>query len=220
MASALTGPVLPPASGGKARQLVILLHGVGADGSDLIALAPFLAQALPDAEFIAPDAPFHYDQAPFGHQWFSLSDRNPFALTNGVRIAAPILDAFLDAELRCRGLDDDDLALVGFSQGAMMALHVAPRRPRACAGVVGFSGALVAPEALTGEILSYPPVLLIHGALDDVLPAAYMPLAAAALAEAGLSVGTHLVEHLGHGVDAEGIELASRFLTAVLRPAV
>ena len=109
-ATTLTGPIRAPASGGAPRQLVVLLHGVGSDGNDLIQLAPYFAQVLPDAEFIAPDAPFHYDMAPSGHQWFSLQDRTSSVVAAGARIAAPILDAFLDAELARRGLDDDALA--------------------------------------------------------------------------------------------------------------
>ncbi len=216
-ASTLMGPVQPPLSGGPPRQLVVLLHGVGADGNDLIALAPFLAQALPEAEFVAPDAPFHYDLAPIGHQWFSLMDRSPSAIANGVRIAAPILDAFLDAELRRRGLEDSDLALVGFSQGTMMALHVAPRRPRPCAAILGYSGALISPEDLIGEVVSQPPVLLIHGEQDDVLPPDYMPVAAAALEAAGCRVRSHLQPMLAHGIDEAGLELGAAFLAEALR---
>lgn len=217
-ASALTRHVRPPLSGGKPRQLVALLHGVGADGADLIALAPLLAQALPDAEFVAPDAPFRYDMAGFGYQWFSLLDRSPHAVANGVRIAAPLLDAFLDAELRGRALDDSALALVGFSQGAMMALHVGLRRPRPCAGILGYSGALVAPDALDAEIACYPPVMLIHGEADDVVPVGYLPMACTALEEAGLRVRGVVVPELGHGIDENGIAQGARFLVDVLRP--
>lgn len=217
-ASALTGHVLPPRSGGKPKQLVVLLHGVGADGGDLIALAPLFAQGLPDAEFLAPNAPFRYDLAPIGYQWFSLLDRSPHAIANGARIAAPLLDAFLDAELRRLGLDDDDMALVGFSQGTMMALHVGLRRPRACAGILGYSGALVTPDSLDTEIASYPPVLLVHGEADDVVPAGYTELAAAALEAAGITVRSLMVPELGHGIDEQGVEHGTRFLAEVLRP--
>lgn len=217
-ASALNAHEHPPRSGGKPRQLVVLLHGVGADGADLIGLAPFLAEALPDAAFIAPDAPFHYDMAGFGYQWFSLLDRSPHAIANGVRIAAPLLDAFLDAELRSRGLGDDALALVGFSQGTMMALHVGLRRPRPCAGILGYSGALVAPDALDAEIASYPPVMLIHGEADDVVPVGYLPMACTTLEEAGLVVQGVVVPELGHGIDHQGIAQGARFLAKMLRP--
>lgn len=214
----LSGPTKTPLSGEKPRQLVVLLHGVGADGNDLIALASLLARALPHAEFIAPNAPFHYDMAPFGFQWFSLMDRSPHMVANGVRIAAPILEAFLDSELRRRNLDDEDMALVGFSQGTMMALHVGLRRHRACAGIVGCSGALVAPESLDAEISCYPPVLLVHGEADEVVPFGYMGLAATALDSVGVRVHSLAVPGLGHGIDDHGIDAASRFLVEVLRP--
>ena len=129
----LTGPRVVPRSG-PARQLIVLLHGVGADGQDLIGLAPALAGFLPHAAFVAPNGPEPCDMAPFGYQWFSLQDRRPEALRRGVQAAAPLVDAFLDDELERHGLEDRQLALVGFSQGTMTALHVAPRRakPRSC----------------------------------------------------------------------------------------
>lgn len=212
-ATMLSGPVLGPIAGGRARQLVVLLHGVGADGNDLIQLAPYFAQVLPEAEFISPHAPFHYDMAPFGHQWFSLQDRTPQAMAAGVRLAAPILDAFLDAELLRRGLDDSALALVGFSQGTMMALHVALRRRQPCAAVVGYSGALVAPETLSEEIASRPPVLLVHGADDDVVPVDCTTIAVQVLEEAGLTVYAQVRPELGHGIDEDGIALGAAFLS-------
>jgi len=159
----LSGPVRKPASGGKPRQLVVLLHGVGADGHDLIGLAPYWAPALPDAEFVSPDAPFPCDMAPYGRQWFSLQDRSPSAILGGVRAAAPILDAFLDEALAARGLDASQLALIGFSQGTMMSLYVGPRRAEALAGIIGYSGALIGADTLAQDIRSRPPVLLVHG---------------------------------------------------------
>lgn len=214
----LAGPVVPPAAGGPPKQLVVMLHGVGANGHDLIGLAPYFAQALPDAEFVAPHAPFPCDMAAFGHQWFSLAERTPGAIAAGVRAAAPLLSRFLDAELDRRRLTDDALALVGFSQGTMMALHVAPRRPHRCAGVLGYSGLLAAPEALAAEVTARPPVLLVHGEQDEVLPAVAMPMAAAALEAAGVPVQTHLRPGLGHGIDEPGILLGMRFLAQSLRP--
>ncbi|HET7593957.1 MAG TPA: phospholipase, partial [Stellaceae bacterium] len=157
----LSGPVRKPASGGKPRQLVVLLHGVGADGNDLIGLAPYWAPALPNAEFVSPDAPFPCDMAPYGRQWFSLQDRSPAAILGGVRAAAPILDAFLDEALAARGLEPSQLALVGFSQGTMMSLYVGPRREKALAGIVGYSGALIGADTLAQETRSRPPVLLV-----------------------------------------------------------
>lgn len=208
----LAGPSASPASGGTARQLVILLHGVGADGDDLLALAPLLAQALPDAAFVAPDGPFPYDAAPYGRQWFSLADRSPAAMAEGLRQAAPILDAFIESQLAVYGLDDSALALVGFSQGTMMALFVAPRRKQACAAVVGFSGALIAADALPGEIQSRPRCLLIHGDADDVVNPACLANAEAALAAVGVPVLAEMREGLGHEIDGPAVAFAAAFL--------
>ena len=190
MAMQLDGPRVAPAGGGRADALVILLHGLGADGADLIDLAPYLADTLPGAAFVAPNAPQPCDMAPYGYQWFSLQDRHPDRVAAGVRAAAPVLDAFIDAELAAHGLADDRLALLGFSQGCMMALHVGLRRPRACAAILGYSGRLVASDALAGEIVSRPPVLLCHGTADPVVPFDSLAAAQAALAGAGVDVTT------------------------------
>lgn len=214
----LDGPEVPPASGAAARQLVILIHGLGADGGDLIALAPHLAHALPDAHFIAPDAPFPCDMAPYGRQWFSLQDRDPQAMLSGLRMAAPILDGFIDAQIERLGLPASSVALVGFSQGTMMSLHVAPRRPEPLGAVVGFSGALLAGEALVEEARSRPPVLLIHGDADDVVPVQATPAAAGALQDAGFSVETLICPGVPHSIDQAGLRRATDFLVKYLSP--
>ncbi len=136
----LSGPSVPPAAGGAPRQLVIFLHGVGADGNDLIGLAPYFQKALPHARFISPNAPYPFDMAPYGYQWFSLQDFTEEARLLGAERAAPVLNAFIDTELARDGLADENLALIGFSQGAMMSLHVGLRRPRPMAGIVSYSG--------------------------------------------------------------------------------
>jgi phospholipase/carboxylesterase len=208
----LSGPTNKPASGGKPRQLVVLLHGVGADGNDLIGLAPYWAPLLPDAEFVSPDGPFPCDMAPFGRQWFSLQDRSPAAILAGVRATAPILDAFLDAALAARGLEDRQLALVGFSQGTMMSLYVGLRRAGAPAGIVGYSGALVGADSLPGEIRSRPKVLLIHGDADEVVPVRALAIATNGLKAAGVPVETLTRPGLGHGIDEEGLTRGGQFL--------
>src|SRR5437660_9981475 len=186
----LSGPSRPPASGGKPRRLVILLHGLGADGNDLIGLAPYWARLLPDAEFLSPNAPFPCDMAPDGYQWFRSQERSPEAVLGGVRAAAPILDAFIDEALEERGLTSSELALVGFSQGTMMSLFVGLRRAAPVAGIVGFSGRLIAPELLASELRSCPPVLLVHGTDDPLVPFESMASAEAALRQAGVPVET------------------------------
>jgi phospholipase/carboxylesterase len=208
----LQGPGLPPANGGKPRRLIVLLHGLGADGQDLIGLAPYFAQALPDAAFVSPNAPFACDMGPYGYQWFSVQDRDPARILAGVKVAAPILDHFLDTELARLGLTDAELALIGFSQGTMMSLYAGLRRPAACAAIVGFSGRLVAPEMLTAEIRSRPPVLLVHGDADPVVPYDSLAAAEKGLRADGVPVETHTRPGLGHGIDEEGISLAQAFL--------
>ena len=213
----LQGPSLPPASGGKPKQVVVLLHGVGADGNDLIGLADYWRELLPDAAFVAPHAPFPCDMAPYGYQWFSLQDRTPAMIEAGVRATAPILDHFLDATLAALGLEEQNLALVGFSQGTMMSLFVAPRRARPVAGVLGFSGALVAPDSLREEIRARPPVLLVHGEADDIVPFAMMAAAESALRQNGIKVEAIRCPGLGHAIDQTGLVRGGAFLQEILR---
>jgi phospholipase/carboxylesterase len=212
MVQPLTGPSRKPASGGPAKSLVVLLHGLGADGADLIELADPLGQVLPDAAFVAPNAPFACDMAPYGYQWFSLQNLSPESRAAGVDAAAPFLAAFIESELAARNLDHSRLALVGFSQGTMMSLHVGPRLGPGPAAIVGFSGLLVAPERLAVERASAPPILLIHGDADQIVPFSAMAHAAAGLSEAGLEVATIRRPGLGHGIDGPGLAAAAQFL--------
>lgn len=214
----LEGPRVKPFAGGAAQSLVVLLHGVGANGDDLIDLGLHWRSFLPETEFLSPHAPFPCDFFPERRQWFSVEDRAPDKLLAGMRAAAPILDQFLDEALAERGLDAGKLALVGFSQGAMMALHVGLRRKAQIAGVVSFSGALHGVEVLAGEIRSRPPVLLIHGEADDVVPFWLMGYAAAALSAAKVPVETLARPGLGHAIDEAGLKAAGLFLRAGLAP--
>ena len=212
----LSGPSQAPASGGDPKQLVILLHGLGADGNDLIGLAGYWARLLPDAEFLSPNAPFPCDMAPYGFQWFSAQDQTREARLAGVRAAAPILDAFIDEALAERGLNAGKLALVGFSQGTMMSLFVGLRRPEAVAGIVGFSGRLIAPELLADELRSRPSVFLVHGTEDPLV--SYRELAAAkeALEKEGVPVETLTCPGIGHSIDEAGLRRGGAFLQQVL----
>jgi phospholipase/carboxylesterase len=205
---------MAPRAGGPPRQLVVLLHGVGADGQDLIELAPAMAALLPGAAFVAPNAPDPCDMAPFGYQWFSLRDRRPEALLLGVQAVMPLIDASLDAELEGYGLRDHQLALVGFSRGAMAALYLAPRGPRALAGVLGYSGALIGGERLPQEATSRPPVFLVHGDADEVVPVQAMYGAVAGLQAAGVPVQWSLRRGLPHGIDPASIAHGAAFLAA------
>ena len=212
----LDGPRLA-AKSGRTKQLVVFLHGYGADGNDLIDIGEMWRDVLPDAAFVAPHAPEPCGMAPYGRQWFALTFRDPDERQTGVVAAQPGLDAFLDAELARHGLDDAALALVGFSQGTMLALHVGLRRRRAPAAILGYSGALVAPERL-GEATARsagdapPPVMLIHGEADSVVPATATLAAARALNAAGVAARSHVCPGLDHGIDQDGLILGARFL--------
>lgn len=210
----LSGPSVPPKGGGAAKQLLVLLHGIGADGNDLIGLAPFYQTVLPGAYVVSPNAPFPFDMAPFGYMWFSIADFGPTTRLNGVRTAAPFLDAFLDGELARLGLTEADLVLVGFSQGAMMALNVGLRRPRAPVAIIAHSGMLVADQHFASEIRVKPPVLLTHGAADEVVSPACLPAAEAALKAVQVPVEAHLIPGLGHGIDDATLRLDLGFLRA------
>lgn len=211
----LDGPRLKPASGQAAKNLVVFLHGYGANGDDLIDIGRHWAAELPDTAFVSPNAPEPCPGAPFGRQWFQLTLRDPSERWRGVTAATPVLDAFLDAELQRYQLDDSKLALVGFSQGTMMALHAGLRRKAGPAAILGYSGALAGPEHL-GQAAGRPPILLIHGDQDQVLPIDYMFAAGQALSEAGKPVRFHVCPGLGHGIDGEGLALGARFLKASL----
>jgi phospholipase/carboxylesterase len=203
---ALEGPSINPT--GPAKKLVVFLHGYGADGNDLIGLAEQWRALLRDAAFVSPHAPERCAMGGMGFQWFGLSRLDPHEMRAGADAAAPALNAFLDAELARLGLENSDLALVGFSQGTMMALHVGLARPRPPAAIVGFSGMLVAPDRLPASL---PPVLLVHGDSDQVVPPAALFEAVAALGKVG-AVRWHLSPGLPHGIDGAGLALAGRFL--------
>ncbi len=207
----IDGPRVPALSG-QTRSLVILCHGYGSNGEDLIGLVPHWRESLPDTAFISPNAPYPCPGAPGGYQWWAIAaggDRSA-----GLASAAPILDAFIDAELARLGLSDDRLALVGFSQGTMLALHVGPRREHQIAGIVGLSGALL--DTSLDDVKSRPPILLVHGDEDPMVPVGAYYTASEILERAGFPVTGHVSPGLGHGVDLAGVTLAKRFLAEVL----
>jgi phospholipase/carboxylesterase len=210
----LDGPRLEP-RGRAASALVVLLHGYGANGDDLIALGEEWRPRLPGAVFVAPNAPQAVPGMPGGLQWFALTMRDPAEFWRGVVAARPLVDRFLDRELARYRLAPDRLVVAGFSQGTMLALHVGLRRASAPAAIVGFSGLLAGPEHL-GEMTARPPVLLIHGEVDDLIPADALHIAREPLAQAGLPVEWHVRPGLGHGIDPGGVAIAGHFMAQAL----
>lgn len=211
----LDGPRYGPVAGGAAQQLMILLHGVGADGKDLIELAPHLGQIFPNAAFVAPNAPNRYDQGLSGYQWISSGIRVEADAVEAVKAAADILNAFIDEELRSTGLEPQNLALIGFSQGTMMSLYTAPRRDHPIAGILGYSGRIVGANLMAAETKSRPPVFLAHGEMDPVLPIECLDAAQQTLEECDFSVQTLRCPNLGHSIDENGLVQGTNFLRTI-----
>jgi len=205
---------------GETGSLVVLLHGYGADGADLLGLADPLGPHMPDTVFVAPDAPERCKNNPFGYQWFPipwLDGSSPEAAEASQAVSAGLLDRFLDGLLEEEGLRASQMILLGFSQGTMMSLHIAPRRAEPVAGVVGFSGRLLAPDRLEAEAVSKPPVLLIHGDADDIVPIASLREAGDALTRAGFETYGHVMKGTAHGIAPDGLSVALAFMREKLR---
>lgn len=205
----LKGPSLAPQSG-QTKQLVLLLHGYGANGDDLLDLGSHWASSLPDVEFLAPHAPFPCEMTTLGYQWFSLANWHPQFLLEQIHLSVPHLNKFIDESLEKRGLTDENLMIVGFSQGAMMALYIALTRPLTCAGVIGYSGSLIYGEPTGQE--RQPPVFLVHGDADEVVPYEAMKDAQNRLSAMKVPVHTYTCPAFGHGINQEGLEVGGRFL--------
>lgn len=208
---------MPPARGGKPDSLVIFLHGYGSNGADLISLAPYWAEALPATAFVSPNAIEPVPMAPGGYQWFSISNLDPHLMEQGARAAAQSVDRFIDRELERYGLAPDRLALVGFSQGTMMALHVGLRREQQIGAILGFSGVLVGGRTLKDQMRSKPPVLLIHGDRDPTIPIPAMFDSAEALAAADHGAQWHISYGVPHSIGPDGLELGGEFLAMYLK---
>jgi phospholipase/carboxylesterase len=198
------------------KQLVVLLHGLGSNGQDLISLAPYFSKAVPDAVFVSPDAPFPCDMAPVGHQWFSLRDWSKESKLSGVKETFPILSEFLNRQLETYKLPADKMALVGFSQGTMMSLYTAPNFDKPIGGVLGYSGALVWDKDTDQSSIHKVPVQLIHGDADTVVPFSALGDAKDVLDGAGFDVKTHVCKGLAHSIDEDGIRIGSEFLKTCL----
>ena len=211
----IDGPRIPPKSG-TAKKLVILFHGYGSNGQDLAGLAQAWAPNFPDVAWASPDAPEQVPGYPNGFQWFPISRLDPDLMEQGVRSAHASAEHFVSSELKRWGLSDGDLVLVGFSQGTMMALHTALRRDTAPAGVLGYSGALAGPERLKQEMSARPPILLIHGDKDEVLPVGMTLMAAQGLCAAGHGAEFHISQGIPHSIGPDGLELGQRFIENAL----
>ena len=216
MAAQIDGPRVQ-AHSGQCRQLIVFLHGYGADGEDLIEIGRQWRGFLPDADFVAPNAPERCAMSPMGRQWFPLTMRDPQERWRGVVAARPILDGFLDSELEKRGLSEQSLALVGFSQGTMMALHAGLRRMTAPRAILGYSGVLVSGEQDVDNMPSQrkqkpPSVLLVHGDEDELIPPEALMMSANALADMNVPAQWHLSAGLGHGIDNAGLVHGGLFL--------
>ena len=212
--SQINGPSVLPLGGNKAKQLVIFCHGYGADGNDLIGLANYFQQALPDAYFISPNAPENCAMNPSGYQWFDFTSNDPELIWNKVIHAGKILDEFIDNKLKELDLMDKDLSLVGFSQGTMMSLHVGLRRKISMNAIVGFSGRIIREDTLNAELQSRPPIYLVHGDQDPMVPFQDTINAAKILEKHDIDVQSHISKNTQHSIAQDGLEIAIKFLAS------
>lgn len=205
-----------PLAAGRPKQLIVLFHGLGANGQDLISLAPLLAQSLPNALFVSPDAPYPCDMAPMGFQWFSLQEWTEEAMHRGIESVRPAVDIYLDKLLKHSGVSEANMVLGGFSQGAMLSMYVAPRRASPCAGVLTYSGALLGARGLKEPYIHKIPTCLIHGDSDTVVPVSAWHLALKSLKDNDFPVEGKVIPGLAHGIDEDGIATGLSFLKRVL----
>lgn len=212
----LSGPEIHPKEPFQAENMVILLHGLGSNGDDLISLADHWKHFMPNTVFLSPNAPFPCDMAPVGYQWFSLQSHDFAFVRSGVETAAPYLETYIQAKLKEFNLTDDKLAIVGFSQGTMMSLFHMPRREKSCAAILGYSGATIDDASLMKEAKHKPPVFLVHGMQDDVVPFQALEGTKSCLETCGFEVETLARPNLGHSIDLDGLELGGRFLVQKL----
>ncbi len=207
------------AASGTTKSVVVFVHGYGANGADLLGLSDPLKEHMPDTVFVAPDAPEKIPGSPFGYQWFPipwLDGSSEEAAKAGLQAAADDFNAFLDDLLVAEAIDDSQLILFGFSQGTMLSLHVAPRRAKPVKAIVAFSGRLLEPERLAAEAISKPPVLLVHGDSDDVVPPQSLNEAGQALQAAGFDVYAHIMKGTAHGIAPDGLSVALAFMKDAL----
>lgn len=212
----MTTHIQEPASGAAPKSIAILLHGYGSNGADLIGLAPYWRQDLPDTVFVSPDAPSPCEMG-FGFQWFSLQNWAPMVLVAGAEKASDFLNQFIDEQMAKYNLPASKVALIGFSQGTMMSLYLGPRRKEKLAALVGYSGGLLGGEGLIGQShITKPPVYLAHGEMDTVVPIGHFFHAKETLRQAGFEVSGHTTPGMAHTIDEQGIHEAGAFLKKIL----
>ena len=216
MSKIVNGSSLQPLSGNNPKQILLLLHGYGSSGADLISMAPHWQRDLPDALFLAPNAPQRLSNLSSSYQWWPLSAFTPLALASGAASAAPAIDAFIERKLTQYGLTEANLAIVGFSQGTMMALHVGLRRSRQVAAIIGYSGMLTGGHELSHMPITKPPVLLVHGSADPIVPVAALHAAKTELEHSGIDVTAHVSPGVGHTVDPVGLRMGGEFVAKAL----
>lgn len=219
MTKTLSGPMLAPKSGRLPKQIVVLLHGYGSDGNDLIALGAHWQQVMPDALFVSPDAPDPCAENPFGYQWFPLNLERTISRVSGAPLAREVIVNFFIDLWSQTGLTARDTFLVGFSQGAMMALHVGLSLDERLLGIVAFSGALIPPEGFDAGHLAMPAICLIHGDLDQVVDPQLSQDASVQLQSHGYDVSYHVSMGTAHGIAPDGLDFATSFMLAQLAAA-
>lgn len=215
MTATLSGPMLPPKSGGQPKQLMVILHGYGADGQDLISLGYQWRELWPDMLFVAPNAPDICEQNPAGYQWFPLKVDRIAGRIEGVASARPVIVNFLIDLWAQTGISPANTVLAGFSQGAMMALHVGLSLPQRLMGIIAFSGAFLPPDGFGSKAFAQPPVCLVHGDMDEVVDPELSADAEVALRLAGFDVSYHVSEDVGHGIAPDGLRFATEFIARV-----
>ena len=213
----ISGPIIEPSSGNSPTQMIIFVHGYGADGNDLIGLANYFQSTLPEAIFLSPHAPEACSMNPSGYQWFDLTSTDPAVLWSKILVAADHLNEFIDSKLLEYNIAEENLALIGFSQGTMMSLHVSLRRKNTMAAVLGYSGRLIGADLLKDDLISKPSIYLIHGDQDPMVPYQESLTAEKVLKEYSIDIKTHISEHTQHSIAEDGLRIGVDFLASKLK---
>lgn len=213
----ISGPIIEPSSGNSPKQMIIFVHGYGADGNDLIGLANYFQSTLPEVIFLSPHAPEACSMNPSGYQWFDLTSTDPAVLWSKILVAADHLNEFIDSKLLEYNIAEENLALIGFSQGTMMSLHVSLRRKNTMAAVLGYSGRLIGADLLKDDLISKPSIYLIHGDQDPMVPYQESLTAEKVLKEYSIDIKTHISEHTQHSIAEDGLRIGVDFLASKLK---